>query len=104
MTLGTRVGTALGGAAWLVLGAVMVSFSSSPDGGDGCHPDALWTGRWFFVPPLLALVGVGLTLRRSPRRTVGLAANAFLLVLWTVAALPLWALAAVAQGASCGGG
>lgn len=104
MRLSTRVGTALGGAAWLVLGAIMASFSSSPDAGDGCQPDALWTGGWFFVPPLLGLVGVGLTLRRSPRRAVGLGANALLLVLWTVAALPLWALAAVAQGASCGGG
>jgi hypothetical protein len=104
MRMSTRLGTALAGAAWIVLGVVMISFARSPDAADACHSDALWSGGWFFAPPLLALIGLGLTLRRLPRRAIGLGANALLLTLWTLAALPLWALVAVAQGASCGGG
>ena len=98
------VGTVFAGAAWLLLGAVLVSFSRTPDAGDVCHPAALWTGSWFFVPPLVALVGLALTLCRSPHRAIGLGANALLLVIWSLAALPLWFLAGVAHGATCGGG
>jgi hypothetical protein len=104
MTLSTRLGTALAGVAWVVLGVTLLSFAHSPDGGDACKPDALWTGGWFFVAPLVALVGLALTLRRSPRRVTGVAANALLLALWAVAVLPLWLLAAIAHGATCGGG
>ena len=104
MSASARTGTVLAGAAWLALGAVLVSFSRSPDAGDACHPHALWTGGWFFVPPLVALVGLALTLRRSDRRATGLTANALLLVVWTIGAFPLWFLASVAHGATCGGG
>ena|SRR5437899_3093128 len=40
-------------------------------GGEVCQPHALWTGGWFFVPPLIAVVGLVLTLPRSPRRGTG---------------------------------
>lgn len=104
MSIGARIGTALAGVAWLLLGTIMISFSRSPGATDLCHPDALWTGTLFFVPPLIALAGLALTLRRPPRRTVGLGANVLLLVLWTFAALPLWVLLAISQGATCAGG
>lgn len=104
MSSRARIGTALGGLSWIVFGAVLLSFSQSPGAGDSCHPHALWTGAWFFVPPLMAIGGLLLTAARSSRRRVGLTANALLLVLWGAAAFPLWVLAAIAHGATCGGG
>jgi len=104
MTGLARMGTALGGAAWLACGVILVSFTHSPNAGDACHPHALWTGSWFFVPPLIAAVGLVLTLPRSPRRGTGLAANALLLALWGFALFPMYFLAAIAHGATCGGG
>jgi len=104
MGLVTRIGTILGGAAWLGCGLVLLSFMDSPDAGETCHSDALWTGGWFFVPPLVAVVGLLLTLPRSPRRSTGLAANALLLGVWGFLLLPLYLLFAIGNGAACGGG
>jgi hypothetical protein len=59
----------------------------------------MWTGGWFFVPPILAVVPVFLT-----RRPVALVGSGSLLGLWLLLALPIWFLAAVAHGANCGGG
>ena len=64
-----RLGTSFTGAAWLLFGAVLVSFTHSPEAGDACHPQAMWTGGWFFAPPPVALLSLALTLRRSPHRT-----------------------------------
>jgi hypothetical protein len=98
MTFRDRVGAFLISGAWLLLGAIMWSASHSPDGGNDCHPDGLWTGGWFFLPPVLA----GLTLCAT-RRRVALMGSGTLLALWFLLLLPFWFLAAIAHGA-CGGG
>ena len=94
----------MAGAAWLAMGVVFLSFALSPDAADACRPHALWTGNWFFLAPLIALPGLAFTSRRGQHRITGLVASILLLVIWTSVALPLWFLAAVAHGASCGGG
>jgi hypothetical protein len=104
MSATARFATALAGAAWLMLGAVMISFLHTPGAADGCQPTALWTRGWFFVPPLVALVGLALAMRRSPRRAIGIGANGLLLALWGAGGLPLWLFLAIGHGASCGGG
>jgi hypothetical protein len=86
------------------MAVVLLSFLRSPDAAAACRPHALWTGNWFFAAPLVALAGLALTSRRSPSRATGLVANALLLAVWALVALPIWFMAAIANGASCGGG
>jgi hypothetical protein len=98
MTFRDGAGTLLAGVAWLLFGAVLFSLGHSPEAAESCHPDALWTGGWFFVPPVLAAVTLFATRRRVAR--IG---GALVLALW-VFILPIYFLFAIANGASCGGG
>jgi hypothetical protein len=99
-----RLGTALGGVAWLACGVVLFSFTRSSDAGEACDPQALWTGGWFFAPPLIATAGLVLTSRSSSRQRTGVIANALLLAFWGGGLLPLYLMIAIGNGASCAGG
>jgi hypothetical protein len=99
VTFRDRAGALLVAGAWLLLGALMFSLGHSPDGGSECHPSALWTSGWFFLPPVLALATLCAT-----RRRVAFVGSGVLLALWVLLLLPFWFLAAIAHGATCGGG
>jgi hypothetical protein len=64
----------------------------------GCHPDALWTGASFFVPPVVAVAVLF-----SARRRVAQLGSGALLAFWLLV-LPIWLLLAIAAPASCNGG
>ena len=98
VSLRDRAAVTLTGGAWLLFGALLHSFGHSPDAADACHPDALWTGGWFFLPPILAVATLF-----AARRRVALIGSGALLALWLLA-LPIWFVLAIAHGASCGGG
>jgi hypothetical protein len=88
----------LTGGAWLLFGALLYSLGHSPDAGHACHPDSLWAGGWFFLPPILATATLF-----AARRRVALIGSGVLLALWLLI-LPIWFLLAITHGASCGGG
>ena len=98
VSLRDRATVIVTGSAWLLFGALLYSLGHSPDGGDACHPDAFWTGGWFFLPPIVAIATLF-----AGRRRVALIGSGVLLGLWLLI-LPIWFLLAITHGASCGGG
>jgi hypothetical protein len=97
MSLRDRAAAVLTGGAWLFFGAVLYSLSHSPDAANKCHSDALWTGAWFFLPPMLAIGTLF-----AARRRVALIGSSVLLVLWFLI-LPLWFLLDNTPGGNCAG-
>ena len=90
-------GAIVAAAGWLLFVAMAISYLRSTDA--ACRPTGLWTSWWFFAPPLIGIVAAGLTRARGAATLLGLS----LAGAWTLA-FPLWMLAAIASGASCGGG
>ena len=90
-------GAIVAAAGWLLFIAVGISYLRSHDA--ACRPVGLWTSWWFFAPPAIGIAAAGLARMRGAATLLGLT----LAGAWTFA-LPLWMLAAIASGASCGGG
>ena len=90
-------GAIVAAAGWLLFVAVGISYLRSPEA--ACRPTGLWTSWWFFAPPAIGIAAAGLTRMRGAATLLGLS----LAGAWTLA-FPLWMLAAIASGASCGGG
>jgi hypothetical protein len=94
----TRDAGAIAAAAgWLLFVAMTISYLRSSDA--TCRPTGLWTSWWFFAPPAIGIAAAGLTRMRGIATLLGLA----LAGAWALA-FPLWMLAAISSGASCGGG
>jgi hypothetical protein len=90
-------GAIVAAAGWLLFIAVGISYLRSPD--QACRPTGLWASWWFFAPPAIGIAAAALTRVRGAASLLGLSlAGAWMLI------LPLWMLAAIASGASCGGG
>ena len=92
-----NAGAIVAAAGWLLFIAVGISYLRSHDA--ACRPVGLWTSWWFFAPPAIGIAAAGLARMRGAATLLGLT----LAGAWTFA-LPLWMLAAIASGASCGGG
>jgi hypothetical protein len=90
-------GAIVAAAGWLLFVAVAISYLRSPD--EACRPTGLWTSWWFFAPPAIGIAAAALTRMRGAAAALGLS----LAGAWALA-FPLWMLAAIASGASCGGG
>lgn len=91
----SRASLALG---WLLLALLAVSYMRHPDGLCGAS-EALWASWWFFVPPVVGIIGTTTCRRRD---FLALAAGAVLLVAW-LPAFGLWMLEGIIAGACQGG-